>query len=221
MKISKTLLIIIYVFIIPSELVLSKNKIDGNNNFKLIFWEGNVNKIEELKRVSYIKLINKYNIRQVITDDYFIKYYWDEQLIEIDYKKFVNYTGKHSLGAGDFFSIVVNNEVMYSGIVRIMEPVMPRKYSESNYPDIINYPVIKIIPCANPEHVILAIKPNYQHSGSILRDYPEREQQKLFVPEVLKYFEEQDKIVRGKIDIDKLFRVPHKWGHIKPEEMTN
>lgn len=221
MKIIKVLLITIYVFIISSGYVLSKNKIDGNNNFKLIFWEGKINKIEDLKRVSYTKLIKKYNIVQVINDGYIIKYYWDEQLIEIDYKKFVNDTGKHSLGPGEFFSIVVNNEVIYSGIVKTREPVMPGRYSVRNYPDIVYYPTIKTIPCNNPEHIILTIIPNYLHRGAILRDYPEREQQNLFVPEVLKYFEEQDKIVRGKIDINKLFRVPHKWRYIKPEEMTN
>ena len=76
---------------------------------------------------------------------------------------------------------------------------MKYRYEDSNYPGLI------IEDSVHPECYTLVLKPRYLPSSFYFRDYNKVEREAILNGDVLKYFEDKGKIVRGKIDIDKLF----------------
>jgi hypothetical protein len=179
---------------------MEKIQLNDNGNFKLIIWGYSVEDIKDIETLTYRQLISKHIPGGMLSDKYIARYYWDEQLIEYEYYRIKEETGKYFPMSELFFSIVLNNKIILHGICRTMsERAIKIKYDDSNYPAIVSRR------CSNPGNWILALKPRYYPIDSLFRDYDEEEQKRLLNQEVLKYFEAQGKIVRGKMDLNKLF----------------
>lgn len=174
----------------------------GNDfNFKIIFWGSSVSDMNVLQGSIYSQIISKFNPKRILDDKYILKYYWDEQLIEFDNKRIMNDTGKHFIKLeGGLFSVVLNNKFVYHGINELIIMPQKNKFTDSNYPSIISKASI------NPEILILALKPNNRPLLDIFRDFDKKEQNTILYEEVLKYFEKQGKIIRGKINLDEILR---------------
>lgn len=214
--------IIIYmIFIMPEIYSFAANTSYKPNCFTIMFWDTNINRnpeiLEEIKGLTYSQFIEnkKIKIRANLTDDYIIKYHWDDQLLEIDQAKWEKDrmetdeegTGFHSY----FFTIVLNEKIIYHGIARIgqtsvwlvREPIRKilLKYDRSNYPS------ITVIGIINEGAIsVLALKPRLGN-GIYTREFDEKEQKKILNDDVLEYFKKQGKIVRGKLDLDKHFGI--------------
>jgi hypothetical protein len=195
------MIITIFAFIISTAgHGLGNNASSKNNYFEIIFWNYKYNDFEELEKLTYTQLISQYKPAQVLSDKYILKYYWDEQLLEIDNARYLKDTGHQSIGAGKLFSIILNNKIVYHGIVRTAQFVMKMKYDDSDYPAIIT----KL--SSDQNKIILALKPKYFPYYDVFRNYTEKEQRKILHQEVLEYFEKCGKIVRGQINLDTLFK---------------
>ena len=178
---------------------MEKRKLNDNSNFMLIFWDYNIEDIMDIETLTYRQLISKYIPLEILSDEYIARYYWDEQLIEFENDRIDEDTGRTLMLSVGFFSMVLDNKIILHGLNRMLDVSTKRnKYDNSNYPAII------LKRCSNPGNLILALKPRYKPERSLFRDYDEEEQKRLLNQEVLKYFEEQGKIVRGKMDLNKL-----------------
>ena len=217
MKNGQIILIIIFyvIFITPSIYSFANNTSDMPANFKIIFWDTNLIKnpdiLEEIKGISYQQFIvnKKIELRRILPDDNIIKYHWDDQLIEIDLINWEKYlTEKKFNKYGFFFTIVLNEKIIYHGFNGLNHPLLwPEqirkillKYNESDYPS------INAIGINNESTISLwALNPR---SGVYLhfREYDKKEQEKILNKEVFEYFEKKGKIVRGNLDL-KLFGI--------------
>lgn len=178
---------------------MEKKNLDDNSKFKLIIWD-NVEDITDIQTLSYRELTSRYIPFSILSDKYIAKYYWDEQLIEYEYDRLQESPVENFSLSNGFFSIVLDNKIILHGLSRMID-LSPIK---SEYDDR-NFPVILLRRCSHQGNWILALKPRYYPKGSLFRDYDEEDQKGLLNQEVLKYFEAQGKIVRGKMDLNKLF----------------
>lgn len=171
-----------------------------DKKFKIIFWDNDVNSLEELQTSEFVEFLSKHAPFITLGENNILKYYWDEQLIEIDYKSIKGDKDYAVISQGRYFSLVLNNIAVYHGLNRtgFIHTALTKQYDDSDYPALI------LEDCKNDKKVILALKPRYLPSLDLFREYDEKEQKKLLRPEVLKHFEEQGKIIRGKIDLKNL-----------------
>jgi len=200
----KLLNLLLILTLLPVEYSMSEDKPGNESNFKIIFWISHVLDMEVLQESTYPELISKFEGKlSILSDKYISKYYWDEQLIEFEEDRMENETGRNfPVIGGGLFSIVLNNRFIYHGLCRMLRSP-DDKYYDSNYPTIIEKRSV------NPRNRILALKPRYLPMEDIYRDYDEKEQKRILNQEVLNYFEKQGKIVRGKIDLEKLLAYKH------------
>jgi len=200
MKFKILVLKILLIFLIlPVDLSMSKDKSSNDGNFKIIFWGSNVSDMDMLENYSYSQLISKYDPLQILSDKHIVKYYWDEQLIEYDYNKLKEDSGNYFILTLGLFSIVLKNDIIYHGINRTNMTAVKWKYDDSNYPALIGEG------CVHPGSQILVLKPRYLPASFYFKDYDKAEREAILNNDVLKYFEDKGKIIRGKIDLKKLF----------------
>jgi hypothetical protein len=221
MKINQILFIafLFVFFITPSTYSLENNDNESNESegYRIIFWGTNLkrnpNILEDIKGLTYTQFIanKKIKIASVLPDNFIIKYYWDEQLLEIDHSSWRKYCDEKGMGWYDFFfTIVLNNKIIYHGIDRTFYPSRwPEQIRETMWKyDESNYPAIKAVNIKNEDAntKILVLKPRFYPNpfDGTLRDYDEKEQKKILNEEILKYFEKSGKIIRGKKDIQKI-----------------
>ena len=205
MKLIILLINTLLIFILtPREDSMYNNISYNDSNFEIIFWGSSILDMDVLQKSTFPQLISKFKPLEILSDKYISKYYWDEQLIEFEHKKLIDDTGHVFISSPTgLFSIVLNQEIIYHGISRLNMGSAKDKYDDSNYPAIINQPHI------NPQIAILALKPRFYPYTDIFRDYDEEEQKNILNQEVLKYFEKEGKIIRGKIELEKVFGYKH------------
>ena len=175
----------------------AENNPDKSAGFRILFWRG-VKDMKDIKDLTYKQLLSKYRPFEVLSDDYILKYYWDEQVLEIDRKK------GGSLGwivgsASQYFSIVLNDMIIYHGISRTILFNWERKDDYSNYP------AITFKDTHNKDIALLVLKPKFLPIFQYFRDYDEKEKKKILNKDVLKYFKKQGKIIMGKVNIKKIY----------------
>ena len=192
---------ILIIIIAPTVSSFAKETINSSDGFRILFWDYESGKLDkEITDLTYLQLMKKLKPLDILTEDMINKYYWDEQVLEINLEKYRNDTGHWIIGeSSGFFTIVLNNDVLYHGISRIIEPEFKQKYDDSDYPALIHN-------MTNKENIILiALKPKYEPAPALFNYYDEKEQNKILIKKVLEYFKKQGKIVRGKIDFKAIY----------------
>jgi len=185
---------------------MDKNKVKDhiyNKGFTIVFWGMDVDSIEDLEKSQFDELLLKHTPDKKVEDKDILRYYWDEQLIEIDYKSIDGRPGFPVEISGKFFSLVLNNKIVFHGLNRTGLDILVarmREYDDSDYPAMISFR------CTNDKNAILALKPKYLQISSIFRMYSEQDQRRILHPEVLEHFEKQGKIIRGTIDLRGLLK---------------
>ena len=67
---------------------MDKNKVTDHSydkGFHIVFWGEDVDSIKELERSQFKKILLNHTPDKIVEDKDILSYYWDEQLIEIDY----------------------------------------------------------------------------------------------------------------------------------------
>ncbi|MFC1841305.1 hypothetical protein ACFL1N_17180 [Thermodesulfobacteriota bacterium] len=186
--------IILCVFI--AEVTMGKDNIVKGDNpqYRIFFWGDSIKDMGELEKLTYVQCVKKIRPDKILSDDNIIRYYWDEQLIEYAYKKIKDKFDDR----GSFFTIVLGDKIIYHGLNKVQSNILAKwhKYSGTDYPVIIE------IPSSNPNNLILALKPKDDYNFGTLRDFEKKEHKKILNKDVLEYFKQQGKIVRGKIDFE-------------------
>lgn len=199
MKIGQFIFVgIIYSIIItPAVYLLADEAFNKPDGFMILFWNTDSGDIDEgIKNLTYTQLMEKFKPLDMLTDKYILKYYWDEQLLEIDQERYRNETGIWIIGSSSrFFTIVLNGKIMYHGISRTILPSFKQKYDDSNYP------AITILAKKTNDTTILALKPKL-NPFTTFKEFDKKKQKRILNQEVLEYFEKEGKIVRGKNDLN-------------------
>lgn len=206
MKIDLMLFIIIIyaILITPSVYSFADDTFDNSDGFMILFWDSG--ELDEIKNLTYPQLIEKIKPREILTEDYILKYYWDEQLLEFDLEKYRNGADSGIIGINcSFFTIVLNKRIIYHGISRMIIPSVMMKGDDSGYPAITNFPK------KNKKTTILALTPSFTPFDT-LKDFNVKEQKKILNTEVLKYFEKKGKIIRGKKDLNEILGYKYRSG---------
>lgn len=191
-----TYLIIITVEVYP----FSDDTYKNNDGFIIVFWDTDSGNIEEITDLTYPQFIKKVKPKEILTEDLILKYFWDEQLLEFDLKKYRNGANSGIIGSSSsFFTIVLNKVIIYHGISRTVIPSFRVKYDDSDYPAITNFPKNE------KGTTILAFTPKFSPFDTF-KDFDEKEQKKILNQEVLKYFEEKGKIIRGKMNLNEILK---------------
>jgi hypothetical protein len=208
----------------------SSNEIEISRN-EIIFWRYN-------ELLSFEMLNNNFKEIQIVFEPYIIiplnifdYYLWDEQIFSMKYDIFKNnYENKfyelfdESDKGSIFFSIIVNNEVVFNGLNRVM-PIS----AEMRAYDGLEIPVFISQITDGKENIHFAISYFTSIYYSILDHYPDKvpnytEEEKerpeieklyvnryygkldaLFVNELCEYFISIDKIIRGRFNIKELY----------------
>jgi hypothetical protein len=185
---------------------MDKNKVKDHiysKGFTIVFWGTDVDSTEDLEKSQFDELLLKHTPDKKVEDKDILRYYWDEQLIEIDYKSIDGRPGYPVSISGKFFSLVLNNKIVFHGLNKtglLLRVARKQEYDDSNYPAMISFR------CTNDKNAILALKPKFLPRSSIFRMYSEQDQRRILHPEVLKHFEKQGKIIRGTIDLRGLLK---------------
>lgn len=168
------------------------NIVNANNEedvFKIVFWSSSKYSVEhdnimELNSVTYDIVSNKNTLDFIITINDIEKYFWKEQYILVNWYNVFN--DPNFIASEGFFSIVLNNEVIYSGLNRIFENayIFPE--------DKVGLPVIQIIE-VDEVYSILYIRSNYLDSKPI-NSYLKEDKDKLFNKSIYSYFDSIGKI---------------------------
>ena len=198
--IAVSLNIILMLYIISTEYSIGMDKSNHDGKFKIIFWDSDISDIKVLQKSNYHQLISKFIPIEILTDEYIIKYYWEEQLIEYEYDRIKKDTGEYFIQCGEgLFSIVFDNKFIYHGISRVgLIQSRELKYDYSKYPAIVE------IKTNTPKTSVLALKPRFYPYWNLLSSYDEKVQKGVIKnQEILDYFEKQGKIVLGKVDLKK------------------
>ena len=224
MKIKKNVYVVLllpFVFLMLF-IFLSSNR----NNFSgIILWDYNVNlEYDDLKCGKIDEINTGFKPSVVLPFDMFDCYYWDEQILVMNvnrywdsvFKKISELNRKNDESI--FFSIVLNDEIVMNGINRLMPSSNSyRKYNtDYNIPklslDVVdNYHKENASQVAFFRLSYLAVPGPasiYEHTQF---SYPvvitEESLEKLFVKELFEYFSKQNKIILGRIDLDKMYGV--------------
>ena len=187
------------IFMVTNGSSLTMGNMPKSESYQIIFWDDKTKEFEDILGLDLKVLLKKNSPLFILTDKYIHKYYWDEQLIEIEYDKIKEDTGDYFPMSTSIFTIVLDGSILYHGMSRFVIGAMIREYDDHNYPVIVGRRSI------NPNNFILALKPKFYPIGDIFRDYPAEEQQKLLNMDVYKYFKEMGKIVEGRVDLTKIF----------------
>lgn len=192
---------ILIIIIAPTVSSFAEETTNSSDGFRILFWEYDSGELDKgITDLTYSQLMQKLKPLDILTEDMINKYYWDEQVLEINLEKYRSDPSKWIIGTSSlFFTIVLNKDIIYHGISRIMEPEFKQKYDDSDYPALIRK-------MTNKENIILiALKPKYEPPPALLNYYDEKEQNKILNKKVLEYFKKQGKIVRGKIDFNAIY----------------
>lgn len=165
--------------------------------FLLIFWKNSpADRLEELERLTYGKLIKRYEQLESISDRHILRYYWDEQVIEIDEKLLFEDNGVGLTGSeSGFFSIILDGKVIMNGLNRTIISSTPSASASGEIP------VIQLDVDYNNSRLYLVLKPRYEKSYFTYRDYSEEEQQRVAIPELRTHFNETGKMVEGPFEL--------------------
>ena len=186
------------IIITPAAYSLDDDILKKNDGFMIVFWDSDSGDIEEIKDLTYPQFIEKIKPLDIVTDGYILKYYWNEQLLEIAQKRYRDDTGTWNIGSSSsFFTIVLNKKIIYYGISRTIQPSFKQKYDDSDYPAITRFSKL------SEDTTILALTPKFSPFNT-LKDFDEKEQKRILNKEVLKYFEKKGKIFRGKKDLNEI-----------------
>ena len=203
MKVKSLLFVILSLFIfMATGCVKGEKQLVRNNSaesFEILFWAYNDTSIEDLQKLTYNQIVKKYTPLVIVNDEFVEKYYWEEQLIEIQYDRLRNERGIYHLPSGGFFTIAINNQIVCHGINRYMFTNKKDEYTDADYPAIV------ILECKNQKNALIAIQPKSFSALKTFRDFEGEEKKDLLNQEVLEFFSKQGKIVRGNIDLESLF----------------
>ena len=207
-KLSIILFFVTMICSLPAYTISSDklNNDSGDSKFKIIFWGDRIKDIQELNGLTYEQCMAKFIPKEILNDKYISKYYWDEQLLEYEFFKIGKDTGEQFILTQGYFTIVFDREIIIHGLSKVLINDSARKYDNSDYP------VITVKAPINPNNSMFALKPKYFPLFGLLRDHNEKEQKRflnMFTQEIPKYFEKQGKLIRGKIDLDKILKNKH------------
>jgi hypothetical protein len=182
-------------------------------NAKIIFWNYNKDiSFEELCSWKLDEARKRLEIGLEIPLSEFTYYLWDEQILYMDKKIYDNNNyeekftqiEKNSDRGSLYFSVVINNSIVFNGLNRI-RPESPAKkpYSDSKYPRI-------TIMYVREDNVLFRFTyvPIIVHMSiwEIHEKIPSvGDVELLFVEEIYEYFISKGKIKRGRYDINKLY----------------
>ena len=216
MKIKSLFLVILSLSIfLAMGCVMKENSLAHKNNvnsFEILFWSNENMSIEDLQALTFNQIIAKYSPQYIVSDQFIEKYYWDEQLIEFQCNSEQGYRCRNHFPGWGFFTIVLNNKIIYHGLERTLlpGPALKSKHSDSER----DYPAIVLLDCKDQENAVLAIQPKLNRLMKTFRNYDGKEKNNLLNQEVLKYFLKQGKIVRGKIDLETTLSDHHNYEKI-------
>lgn len=192
---------------------------------ELIFWYYDERlSLEELQTTNIEELKDRY-AGLIIPLDEIENYYWDEQLLAMSHELFkekYDHCLKEIYSNSDrgtlFFSVLINNEIVLSGLNRIT-PIIPAQMMPC---DDLKVPRIRLLNFSLLEKrdkvyfqftLKATIFESIWETPSYYGDIND-----LFISEIYGYFENEGKIIRGRADInnlDGLFRVlrvvPKNW----------
>lgn len=134
------------------------NSKENNDSFKIIFWDKedldiNQDNSKLLKNITYDELLNNRIWFEIKSND-ILEYYWNEQLLVFNRKDLESNTGFYFSDFG-YFTIVMNNKTLYSGIVRTVELAAIFEEDKMICPVIVSSYV-------DEDLIILGLKPSYK-----------------------------------------------------------
>jgi len=195
-------ILLFFIILIFTILTLTCNK--ANQDFMIIFWNPyklDKDKFEDIRNMTYQELNDEYEKMSIILEDSIIKYYWDEQMVEVNMKLLSEKTRKDFIpGHLGLFSIVLNDEIILNGRNRTV--ILPNK-SPDDKKDI---PVIQCDGTYKTEKWFFLLKPKYQRMYLTFKDFNEEERERFLnqLNQIYDYFNLRGKIVRGTVDLSAL-----------------
>jgi len=175
-----------------------------DQNFMIVFWnpyELGKDKLEDIRNMSYQELNSDYETMSIIIEDCITKYYWDEQIFEVDMKLLSERTGKNFIvGQLGLFSIVLNENIILNGLNRTV--ILPTR-SPDDKKDI---PVIQRDGTNETDKWHFLLKPRFKEMYLTFKDFNEEEREEFLnkLEPIYGYFNQRGKIVRGTVDLSKL-----------------
>ncbi|MDR0322648.1 MAG: hypothetical protein LBI28_14230 [Treponema sp.] len=197
------ILLIFSVFVFGCNKNLKDIEISRN---EIIFWRYNESLTFEMLNNNFEEIQMVFEPYIIIPLNIFDYYLWDEQIFSMKYDIFENnYKNKfHELfnesdKGSIFFSIIVNNKVVFNGLNRIIPAGAERRAYDG-----LGIPIFDSQITEGKENVHFAISyvPSFLRS---IHDHKYYELDSLFVNELYEYFISIDKIIRGRFKIDKLY----------------
>lgn len=188
-------------FNILEESNMKISTISKDDPVKIIFWKISESEFDTLKETGHEKFLEEDKVIYILTDKYISKYYWEEQIFEIEYDKIKEETGEYFPYSYGFFTIMLNNKILCHGLNRLTKSARKNKYDDYSLPTIVELGSI------DSTKMLIALKPYYLPIDDIFREYSKQDQKKLLDElgsEVYNHFKEAGKMVEGKVDLKKI-----------------
>ncbi len=176
---------------------------------RIVFWRYNRDiTFEQLNSYTYAEANRNMEAAVEIPLDSIDLYMWDEQILRMDAKEYANY-GERMMEIIDgsdsgslFFSVVINNVILLSGLNRIkFLPAEKKAYDDSTIPRISVW-------ARNDKYIFFRFSYSPSWATASIWDMPESygDVQLLFFDGLYDYYKDTGKIQRGRIDIEKFFK---------------
>lgn len=196
------LLLLISIFILLSNAVdinideysvLNDN--EPESKFKIVIWDNTDDlNFKNINKLSYDELKKKYKSIIIINEKNVISYYWDEQVVKIitNRKSYLTmYNITEISKSNEFFSIILNNKILYNGVVW-------KGGTTTNLTIILSDYFTKFEEDTN----IIIIKPFSVMKGTKFMKYSKKDRKKLLFKELYNFFKSKNKIVHGEFPFD-------------------
>jgi hypothetical protein len=198
----KKILISITIYILTT--INTINCID-DKDFMIIFWDPyQLNELKDIKNMTYQELKDEYEILNIIHDDSIIRYYWDEQIFEVDMKSYREKTRTQFINSHfGLFSIVLNDKIIINGQNRTA--IFPAGLPTDNY----TIPVIQRDGTYETEKWYFLLNPRKTEIYRTFKDFNKVEKEEFLskLKPVYDYFNLQSKIVGGVVDLSSFLTV--------------
>ncbi|MCL2801912.1 MAG: hypothetical protein FWD28_09175 [Treponema sp.] len=208
----------IVFIVIFSVCIIGCNKNTQNITFsqnEIIFWKYNESLTFDMLNKNLEDVLKYFESYVIIPLDVFEYYFWDENILSMKYEIYENYRENirelymDSDKGSIFFSIIVNNKIVFNGLNRIMPiPAQMQAY------DGLGIPFINSHISNNKKNVYFSITyfdffhrsiyDYFNESNRINRLGVHMDLDALFVKEIYDYFYNNDKIINGKFNISNL-----------------